>query len=159
MSRRYNVQSNESLQDEKRVKFSSMKKLILILISICVVIGLVVFVSIRFKPVDMTSRVWDKPSDELDTILITPDEYLNKTVVLKGVYENNAFEGSPSIRHMCVVKNEDDDYQTFIEFVLKDGQAYPSEEGREITIKGKFEAYDNDCGGSFYRLVNAEIVE
>lgn len=76
---------------------------------------------------------------EVYNMLVTPENYTDKTVRMTGEYQEYIDEQTGELYHSCVIYDALACCQQGVEFVLTDGD-YP-EEGTPITVVGRYETY------------------
>ena len=82
------------------------------------------------------------------------DKYRGVVVKAKGEYSHFKDPNSGNDYYNCVFSSAC--CPNGLEFVLKDGK-YPTEEGKNITVVGEFNYYEED-GVVYFNLINAELV-
>lgn len=107
--------------------------------------------------VDLTVMTSTMVYAEVSNIMTNPEEYLGKTVKMKGnfgVYETDARN-----YYACIIADATACCSQGIEFVLKNERKYPEEYpeiGKEITVIGEFETYF-EGDNKYCQLSNARI--
>lgn len=109
--------------------------------------------------VDLTTLSSTMVYSEVNNMMISPGDYLGKTVKMKGnfaIYEN---EESGQIYYACLISDATACCSQGIEFVLKGEHNYPDdypELDSEITVVGTFDTYQ-EGEYQYCQLVDAEM--
>ena len=106
--------------------------------------------------VDLTALSSTMVYSEVYNMLTEPERYIGKTVKMTGGYSSFLDEGTGAVYRVCMIADATACCAQGMEFVLKDGLAYPEMES-DITVVGTFQLYDEN-GSTYCHLVNAEIV-
>lgn len=106
--------------------------------------------------VDLTALSSTMVYSEVYNILNTPESYVGKTVKMAGSFSSFLDEATGAVYRVCMIADAAACCAQGMEFVLKDGMAYPEMES-DITVVGTFELYDEN-GTTYCHLVNAELV-
>lgn len=113
--------------------------------------------------IDITSLSGEMVHSEIENILSSPDDYVGKTIKLSGLFISSASQystGKPTdqVYYACMVIDQDDCCQRFVEFVPDASVKFLPKVGDSITIIGELQLYYN--GQSKYcHLVNAEFMQ
>ena len=106
--------------------------------------------------VDLTKLSSTMVYSEVYNMLTAPESYVGKTVKMTGGYSAFMNEDTGAVYRVCMIADASACCAQGMEFVLKDGMAYPEMES-DITVVGTFQVYDEN-GATFCHLVNAELV-
>ena len=106
--------------------------------------------------VDLTALSSTMVYSEVYNMLTAPESYVGKTVKMTGGYSSFMNEDTGAVYRVCMIADASACCAQGMEFVLKDGMAYPEMES-DITVVGTFQVYDEN-GATFCHLVNAELV-
>lgn len=110
--------------------------------------------------VDLTTLSKILVYSEVYNMMVTPDDYIGKTVKMRGqlsIYED---ESTGNIYFACIVKDATACCSQGIEFVLTDEYVYPDDypaEGEEITVTGVFNTYQ-EGDVTYCNLINAKLI-
>ncbi|MCR4891781.1 MAG: hypothetical protein K5989_06360 [Lachnospiraceae bacterium] len=109
--------------------------------------------------IDLTTLSSTMVYSEVYNIMISPQEYVGKTIKMKG--ELSFFPGGDSGKNYftCIIKDATACCAQGIEFELTDDYVYPDdypEDGEEITVAGTFDLYQ-DGGYTYGTLRNAVL--
>ncbi len=110
--------------------------------------------------VDLTKMSGTIVYSEVYNMLITPQEYMGKTVIMNGLF--NAYENSEGTEMIfgCVVLDATACCAQGLEFILDGEYQYPEdypEYGSEITVKGVFDVYEKN-GYKYVYLNHASFI-
>ena len=108
--------------------------------------------------IDLTKISSTMVYSELYNMMVTPDKYVGKTVILSGTY--GVYEGNGRNYYVCEVQDATACCTQGLEFKLKDSYDYPeysAESPKTIKVKGTFAIYD-DNGSENFQLENASII-
>ena len=97
---------------------------------------------------------------EVYNMLVTPQNYVGKTVKMNGQFTTAYGEETGLYYPAVIIKDATACCSQGMEFVLKGNPQYPTGYpalNEEITVVGTFETYD-EFGVMYCHLVNAEIV-
>ena len=83
------------------------------------------------------------------------DKYRGITVKAKGEYSHFVDPNTKKDYYNCVFASSC--CPNGLEFILSDTSNYPTEEGKDITVVGNFNYYEEN-GVVFFNLINAELV-
>ena len=119
-------------------------------------------------PVDVSSGADTAPVDldltvlsstmvysEVYNIMMSPDEYIGKTIRMDGQCLSAYYEPTDMTYYSIVIQDATVCCAQGIEYVLSDGQSYPADD-TEATVVGRFESYDEE-GTTWYHLVDAVV--
>ena len=106
--------------------------------------------------VDLTALSSTMVYSEVYNMLTVPENYVGKTIKMTGGYSSFLDETTGAVYRVCMIADASACCAQGMEFVLKDGMAYPEMES-DITVVGTFQVYDEN-GATFCHLVNAELV-
>ncbi|MCL1806847.1 MAG: hypothetical protein FWG31_04005 [Oscillospiraceae bacterium] len=136
-----------------------MKRILSVLVAICLAGSLLSGCSGQGKKpaggVDLDLSILGSvvAYSQLVTILQNSDDYLGKTIKIKGQYYSTYFEQTGLIHHFVMVGDEASCCQQGLEFIWKGG--YPEEE-QTIDITGVLETYEA-IGNIYVRLALTEL--
>lgn len=148
-----------------------MKKGLLIVLTVCMLAvtlsgcGFVKAVSAakhqekQQADVDLTTLSSTMVYSEVYNMMITPEDYVDKTVRMKGVYSSYEAPDTGHVYHACIIADATACCQQGIEFVPLDSYSYPDDfpqEYGDIEVYGTFEQYEED-GFNYIRLKDCEI--
>lgn len=110
---------------------------------------------------DLTAMNDHDAYHKLEQILLTPDNYIGKSITITGEYSSVHYSHAQQ-RYYYVLLADDDGCSQMLEFVWGDGShVYPDEypkEGTLIRVSGTFETYQDKGDPSIYcRLTNATL--
>lgn len=108
--------------------------------------------------IDLTGLSSTVLYSELYNMLTQPDNYVGKTVKMRGTYA--VYEGEGRNYYVCEVQDATACCNQGLEFVLNNADDYPeynSESPSEIEISGVFNTYLED-GQTFVQLEDASII-
>lgn len=106
--------------------------------------------------VDLTALSSTMVYSEVYNMLTAPESYVGKTIKMTGGYSSFLDESTGAVYRVCMIADAAACCAQGMEFVLKDGMAYPEMEA-DITVVGTFQVYEEN-GTTYCHLVNAEIV-
>lgn len=106
--------------------------------------------------VDLTALSSTMVYSEVYNMLTEPEGYVGKTVKMAGGYSAFMDQDTGAVYRVCMIADAAACCAQGMEFVLKDGMAYPEME-TDITVVGTFQIY-NENGTTYCHLVNAELV-
>ena len=106
--------------------------------------------------VDLTALSSTMVYSEVYNMLTVPENYVGKTIKMTGGYSAFLDESTGAVYRVCMIADATACCAQGMEFVLKDGMAYPEMEA-DITVVGTFQVYEEN-GTTYCHLVNAEIV-
>lgn len=90
------------------------------------------------------------------SIVVSPEEFVGKTIRMRGQSLNYRDETTGTVYHSCVIQDATACCSQGIEYVLTNSGNYPAKDGEEITVTGKLETYS--VGDFLYcTLKNATI--
>ena len=92
---------------------------------------------------------------EVYNIMMSPDEYIGKTIRMNGQCLSAYYEPTDMTYYSIVIQDATACCAQGIEYVLSDGQSYPADD-TEATVVGRFESYDEE-GTIWYHLVDAVV--
>ena len=107
--------------------------------------------------VDLTRMSATMVYSEVYNMMVTPDDYIGKTIKMKGTFNVKYEEGSDTYYFACIVQDATACCAQGIEF--EGDYIYPRDypdEGSEITVLGTFEIYQEGAY-SYCRLKDAEM--
>ena len=105
--------------------------------------------------VDLTVLSSTMVYSEVYNMLVTPEDYLGKTVKANGAFK--VAKGDGRYYFMCVIADATACCSQGLEFILADGRAYPDEYppvDTEITVTGVFDTY-YEGDQRYCQLINA----
>ena len=105
--------------------------------------------------VDLTLLGSTMVYSEVYNMVYYPEEYIGKSVRMKGSYVRAEDPQTGNVYHGCIIQDATACCSQGIEFVLAKG-AYP-EELDEITVKGVFDTYMED--GQYYCTLRDATLE
>lgn len=97
---------------------------------------------------------------EVYNMLVTPDNYIGKTVKMNGSFAVYHDETTGQYYYACIIADATACCSQGLEFELQESRAYPEEYpelGAEITVVGSFNTYVEN-GAKYCHLVGAEFV-
>ena len=90
------------------------------------------------------------------SIVVSPEEFVGKTIRMRGQSLNYRDETTGTVYHSCVIQDATACCSQGIEYVLTNSGNYPAKDGEKITVTGKLETYS--VGDFLYcTLKNATI--
>ncbi len=110
--------------------------------------------------VDLTALSSTMVYSEVYNMMISPEEYIGKTVKMCGIFASYHDESADKYYFACIISDATACCSQGIEFVLTDEYSYPDdypEEGEDVCVVGVFNTYQE--GDSTYcTLRNAQLV-
>jgi len=111
--------------------------------------------------VDLTILSATMVYSEVYNIMLYPNEYVGKTIKMRGLYSVYYDESVDKYYHACIISDATACCAQGIEFELKDEGQYPDENAmgiEEICVIGRFDTYQEDeC--TYCTLRDAVIVQ
>jgi uncharacterized membrane protein YcgQ (UPF0703/DUF1980 family) len=110
--------------------------------------------------VDLTALSSTVVYSEVYNMMVMPENYIGKTVKMRGDYAVYHDEATGNNYFACIIKDATACCANGIEFVLTDDYSYPQDypaEGEEITVVGTFDTYDEN-GSIYCTLRNAVLL-
>ena len=112
--------------------------------------------------IDLTEMSSDMIYATVYQLMTEPDDYIGKTIRIKGTYAPSWYEDTKKYYHYAIIQDATACCSQGLEFVLQDDSlVYPEDypkEGEEIIVVGTFETYTEEGDESLYcRLRNAII--
>ncbi len=111
--------------------------------------------------VDLTKLSSTMVYSEVYNMMYTPDDYIGKTVKMKGKFAYYEDPETKAQYFACIIADATACCSQGLEFVLTGEHTYPNdypELNSEITVTGTFETYEEN-GFKYCRLTDAAIVE
>ena len=111
--------------------------------------------------VDLTKLSSTMVYSEVYNMIYTPDDYIGKTVKMKGQFAYYEDPETKAQYFACIIADATACCSQGLEFVLAGEHSYPDdypELGSEITVTGTFELYE-EGGFQYCRLADAEMIE
>lgn len=109
--------------------------------------------------IDLTVLSKNMVYAEVFNMMVTPDDYIGKTVKMEGMYTVYHDEATGKIYHACIIADATACCSQGIEFLLTDDYTYPDdypEEFEDVCIVGVFDTYLED-GATYCTLKDARI--
>lgn len=109
--------------------------------------------------VDLTILSSTMVFGEVFNIVISPEEYLGKTIKIRGEYYSYYDNETDNNHFFVVIADAAACCQQGLEFVLNEDYRYPEdypEDGAEIEFTGVFDEYE-EAGHTYYYLIVDEI--
>ncbi len=109
--------------------------------------------------VDLTKLSSTMVYSEVYNMMVTPENYIGKTVRMCGQFALYEDTQSGAIYYACIIADATACCSQGLEFVLKGSHTYPQdypELGAEITITGEFRTYEED-GNLYCHLTDATM--
>ena len=110
----------------------------------------------RSADIDLTSQTTQMAYVQLSNMMLSPDEYIGKTVKLRGRFAHATDEDNEYF--VCYLLDETACCSQSLEFQTDDNYIFPDDyppEQSEITVYGVFDTYEYN-GFQMYRLIHAE---
>ncbi|MBP9000765.1 MAG: hypothetical protein KBG05_01745 [Lachnospiraceae bacterium] len=110
--------------------------------------------------VDLTALSSTMVYSEVYNMMVTPENYVGKTVKMDGIFASYHDESSDKYYFACIISDATACCSQGIEFVLTDGYSYPDdypEEGGDVCVVGVFDTYQ-EGGYTYCTLRNARLV-
>ena len=110
--------------------------------------------------VDLTKLSSTMVYSEVYNMMYTPDDYIGKTVKMKGQFAYYEDPETKAQYFACIIADATACCSQGLEFVLSGEHNYPDdypELGSEITVTGTFELYEEN-GAQYCRLADARLV-
>ena len=108
--------------------------------------------------VDLTKLSKTMVYSEVYNMVTTPQDYIGKTVKMKGVCSKLTVEETKKVYYSCIIQDATACCQQGIEFTLKDTKARYPLNAEEICLVGTFATYEED-GNTYCTLLDAELVK
>ena len=111
--------------------------------------------------VDLTKLSSTMVYSEVYNMMYTPDDYIGKTVKMKGQFAYYEDPETKAQYFACIIADATACCSQGLEFILTGEHTYPNdypELNSEITVTGIFETYEEN-GFKYCRLTDAAIVE
>ena len=105
--------------------------------------------------VDLTTLSSTMVYSEVNNIVNTPDDYVGKTVKMKGAATSFYDETAKETYYACIIKDATACCSQGLEYLLEDADSYPSD-GDEITVVGEFQKRTAEDGTPYCVLANAK---
>ena len=109
--------------------------------------------------VDLSKMSATAVYSEVYNMLVTPEDYVGKTVRMRGAFQSYYSPDAGRVYCYCVIPDATACCEQGIEFVLAGDPVYPDdypEEGETITVKGVFDTY-MEGKIEYCNLVSAEL--
>lgn len=112
--------------------------------------------------VDLTIMSSTMVYAEVNQMMVSPEDYIGKTVKMRGLYYASYYEANEKYYHCVIISDATACCSQGIEFIWGDGShiypdEYPSDETL-VEVTGIFETYQEDGDTNLYcRLKNAEM--
>ena len=97
---------------------------------------------------------------EVYNLMAEPEEYMGKTIKIRGIYSVFEEPSTGVVYHACVIPDATACCTQGIEFVWGGDHTYPDdymEEGTTLTVTGRLETYAEN-GVNYLHLVDADVV-
>lgn len=97
---------------------------------------------------------------EVYNMMYYPENYIGKTIKMKGLYDDYFDETTGKRYHACIIMDATACCAQGIEFVLTDDYEYPADypqEADDITVEGVFDVYTEESG-EYCTLRNAKLL-
>lgn len=110
--------------------------------------------------VDLTALSSTMVYSEVYNMMVTPENYVGKTVKMDGIFASYHDESSDKYYFACIISDATACCSQGMEFVLTDGYSYPDdypEEGGDVCVVGDFDTYQ-EGGYTYCALWNARLV-
>lgn len=111
--------------------------------------------------VDLTKLSSTMVYSEVYNMMYTPDDYIGKTVKMKGQFAYYEDPETKAQYFACIIADATACCSQGLEFILTGEHSYPNdypELGSEITVTGTFEVYTEN-GFQYCRLKDAAIIK
>ena len=111
--------------------------------------------------VDLTKLSSTMVYSEVYNMMYTPDDYIGKTVKMKGQFSYYEDPETKAQYFACIIADATACCSQGLEFILSGEHTYPNdypEVDSEITVTGTFETYKEN-GSQYCRLKNATLID
>ena len=111
--------------------------------------------------VDLTNKSANMVYAEVYNMMVAPEDYIGKTIKMKGTYARYHDEAADKYYHACIIKDAMACCSQGIEFVLNKKYKFPKDypkEGDKICVTGVFQTY-KDGKDTYCTLTNARLVK
>jgi hypothetical protein len=109
--------------------------------------------------VDLTQLSSTMVYSEVYNMLVSPDDYIGKTIKMKGAFSIYQDEATDKVYYTCIIADATACCSQGLEFVWKGEHKYPEDYPKldsEITVTGEFQTYEED-GSLYCTLIDSEI--
>lgn len=109
--------------------------------------------------IDLTKLSSTLVYSEVYNMMVSPDQYLGRTVRMKGQFAVYEDPQSNSVYFACVIDDATACCSQGLEFVLEDSYTYPDDYpslGTEISVTGEFQTYMEDSN-LYCHLIHATL--
>ena len=113
----------------------------------------------KSETIDLTELSSTMVYSEVYNMMMVPEEYIGKTVIMKGQFDSYEDENSKIRYFSCIITDATECCSQGLEFVLAGNHSYPNDypaEGDEIIVKGVFQVKNED-GYNYICLENASF--
>ncbi len=110
--------------------------------------------------VDLASMSSTVVYAEVYLMVTTPEDYVGKTIHMRGTYKSTYFDETDTHYHYCVIKDATACCQQGLEFIWSGEHAYPADypaEDAEVEISGVYSSYE-ELGQTYY-CVSTDAIE
>ena len=107
--------------------------------------------------IDLTAMNSDMVYATVYQMIMEPASYEGKTVRMRGNYQGNYYEPTKQWYHYCIIRDALACCAQGMEFVLQE-ENYP-QNNAEITVRGTFEAYQDEGDPSMYCRLKDVVIE
>ena len=97
--------------------------------------------------VDLTKMSSTMVYSEVYNMMLTPQDYVGKTVKMEGIYAFSKDDATGQLYHACIIQDATACCAQGIEFVLTDEYTYPDDypaQGDMVCVSGVFDTYLED---------------
>lgn len=106
--------------------------------------------------VDLTTLSSTMVYSEVYNMLCTPDDYIGKTIKMKGSATSFYDENDKETYYACIIQDATACCTQGLEYTLKGSAEYPPD-GDEILVMGTFQTYTAPDGNLYCKLDNATV--
>ena len=106
--------------------------------------------------IDLTAISSTMVYSEVYNMMMTPDDYIGKTVKMSGAYATYHDDATGNDYYACIMQDATACCSQGNEFVLADGN-YPESNDQTLSVVGTFDTYDEN-GTKYCTLRNAQLV-
>lgn len=109
--------------------------------------------------VDLTQLSSTMVYSEVYNMLVIPDDYIGKTIKMKGQFSVYQDEATNNIYYAVIIADATACCSQGLEFIWEGTHTYPDdypEPGTEVTVIGEFQTYEEN-GNLYCRLIDADL--
>ena len=110
--------------------------------------------------VDLTRLSSIMVYSEVYNMVTSPDDYMGKTVKMKGLYYASYYDETDQYYHYIIIEDATECCQQGLEFIWSGTHNYPEdypEDGTEVEVNGVFGSYE-ELGITYYYIAVEDII-